>query len=85
MSLESDRKLARAPVLKDRPGLLILSPPCTRFSHLQILHPQGLPAERSPAAWKEAIAFVDFAMERREEFCVRASTVGDQLETVKGS
>ena len=64
--LESDRKLARALVLKDRPGLLILSPPCTLFSHLQNLHPQGLPAERDPAAWAEAIAFVDFAMELAE-------------------
>ena len=64
--LESDRKLARALVLKDRPGLLILSPPCTLFSQLQNLHPQGLPAERDPKAWAEAIAFVDFAMELAE-------------------
>ena len=64
--MEADRKLARALVLKDRPGLLILSPPCTLFSHLQNLHPQGLPAERNPAAWAEAIAFVDFAMELAE-------------------
>ena len=64
--LESGRTLARALVLRDRPGLLILSPPCTRFSHLQNLHPQGLPAERNPAAWAEAIAFVDFAMELAE-------------------
>ena len=31
LRLESDRKLASALVLKDRPRLLILSPPCTLF------------------------------------------------------
>ena len=64
--LESDRKRARAMVLKDRPGLLILSPPCTLFSHLQNLHPQGLPNVRAPAAWAEAIVFIEFAMELAE-------------------
>ena len=64
--LADDRKRARAMVLKDRPGLLILSPPCTLFSHLQHLHPLGLPEVRDPVAWAEAVAFVEFSMELAE-------------------
>ena len=51
---------------KDRPGLLILSPPCTLFSKLQVLSPYGLPEVRDPEGWAEAVAFVDLSMELAE-------------------
>ena len=70
-------------MLTNRPGLLMLSPPCTLFSHLQNLHPQGLPAERNPAAWAEAIAFVDFALELAEvQRVARRSFVFEHTQSI---
>ena len=61
-----DRRRARALVLKDRPGLLIMSPPCTLSSQFQHLSPYFLPKVRDPAAWAEAISLVEFSLELAE-------------------
>ena len=47
-------------IYRDRPELLILSPPCTLFSMLQNLaeHPET----RCPKLWQEAVGMVDFAV-----------------------
>ena len=48
-------------VMKDKPELLVLCPPCTLFSMLQNL--AGDPRVRCPAKWQEAVAMVDFAVQ----------------------
>ena len=45
---------------RDKPGLLIASPPCTLFSVLQNL--SGDPKERDPEAWQRAVDLLDFAV-----------------------
>ena len=63
LSKPHDRRKVRALVLRHRPKLLVLSPPCTLFSLLQNLAPGGLPHIRCPMRWKEALEFLEFAVE----------------------
>ena len=58
-----DREWARRLVRRDKPLMLILSPPCTLFSQLQQLSPYGLPETRCPEKWKEALVMLQFAVE----------------------
>ena len=58
-----DRRSARGLVLRDRPQVLIFSPPCTLFSSLQRWSRYGPPEVRCPDRWAEAVAFVNFAIE----------------------
>ena len=60
---EEDRAWCRRMVYRDRPQLLVLSPPCTLFCQLQHLSPNGLPEVRCPEEWKRARAMVEFAVE----------------------
>ena len=60
---EEDRAWARRMLYRDRPNMLVLCPPCTLFSQLQNLAPGGLPPERCPEKWSEALMFLEFAIE----------------------
>ena len=55
----ADRAEAHESVRRDKPGVLSLSPPCTKFSALQRLRTR----EMDPVAWDEAVAMVNFAVE----------------------
>ena len=50
---------------RDKPGLLIASPPCTLFSLLQNL--SGNPRTRDPEAWRTAVNLLEFAVKMCEE------------------
>ena len=58
-----DREWCRRMVHRDRPRLLVVCPPCTLFSRLQHLSPNGLPEVRCPERWRQAIEMVKFAVE----------------------
>ena len=58
-----DRAWARKMVWRDKPKLLIVCPPCTLFSQLQHLSPNGLPPVRCPELWAEAMMMLEFAIE----------------------
>ena len=58
-----DREWARKLVRRDKPKCLVLSPPCTLFSQLQHLSPNGLPWRRCPKEWKDALVMLEFAVE----------------------
>ena len=45
---------------RDKPGLLVASPPCTLFSALQ--HLAGDTSRRNEEAWKDAVEMVNFAV-----------------------
>ena len=60
---EDDRHWARRRVHMDKPELLILCPPCTLFSSLQNLSPNGLPETRCPERWEDALMMLRFAVE----------------------
>ena len=61
--VEADREWARRQVYKDKPELLVVCPPCTLFSSLQNLSPNGLPNVRCPDRWEEALVMLRFAVE----------------------
>ena len=48
---------------EDKPELVVVCPPCTLFSSLQNLSPNGLPSKRCPERWKEALEMLKFAVE----------------------
>ena len=58
-----DRRQAKNLVLKGKPEMLILSPPCTLFSSLQRWSRYGPPEVRRPDDWEEAVGFVDFCVD----------------------
>ena len=58
---EGDRDWARRMVHRDWPGLLVICPPCTLFSTLQNLSPNGLPPIPGPERWNEAVVMLEFA------------------------
>ena len=60
---EKDREWARRMLRNDKPQLLVVCPPCTLFSQLQNLCPNGLPPERCPSAWRDALVMLEFAVE----------------------
>ena len=47
---------------RDRPQLWVVSPPCTFFSQLKNLSPNGLPAQRCPEDWENAKFMFRFAV-----------------------
>ena len=57
-----DRHAAKKLVEKDKPRMLMLSPPCTLFSSLQRWSRYGPPEVRRPDDWAEAVAFVIFVL-----------------------
>ena len=59
----ADREWCRKLVFRDKPKLLVVSPPCTLFSQLQNLSLEGLPAARCPEEWAKATLMVEFAVE----------------------
>ena len=61
--LAEDRAWARRLVWKHKPQFLVVCPPCTLFSSLQNLSPNGLPAERCPQLWAEALMMLEFGIE----------------------
>ena len=61
--VEADREWCRRMVRRDKPQLLVVSPPCTLFSQLQNLSPYGLPERRRPHEWRKACEMVIFAVE----------------------
>ena len=52
--IAEDRDWCKRMVYRDKPQLLVVSPPCTLFSQLQNLSPHGLPEVRCPDAYAEA-------------------------------
>ena len=58
-----DRIWVKRRIHHDRPELLIVCPPCTLFSSLQNICPNGLPHERCPEKWKEALEMLRFGVE----------------------
>ena len=58
-----DREWCRRMLHRDKPQMLLVSHPCTLFSQLQFLSPNGLPSIRCPKEWREAIIMVEFAVE----------------------
>jgi len=65
LSLEKMQKKAMALLKKDKPGLIVCSPPCTLFSVLQNL--TGDPKCRNPEAYDKAVKLVEFAVEMCKE------------------
>jgi len=57
---ESTQRKAMSMLRRDKPSLLVCSPPCTLFSLLQQL--TGDPKLRDPEGYKDAVALVDFAV-----------------------
>jgi len=61
LSCGSRQKKAIGMLRRDKPKLLVVSPPCTLFSILQNL--SGKPEDRVPGEWKKAIELLNFAVE----------------------
>ena len=60
---EEDRAWGKRMLHRDKPKLLVVSPPCTLFSQLQNLSPNGLPQVRCPEEYRKAILMVEYAVE----------------------
>ena len=60
---EEDRQWAKRRLYADKPELLVVCPPCTLFSSLQNLSPNGLPEKRCPDRWQEALLMLRFSVE----------------------
>ena len=58
-----DRAWVRKMVWRDKPKLLIVCPPCTLFSQLHYLSPNGIPPVRCPELWAEAMMMLEFSIE----------------------
>ena len=61
--VEADRAWAKRMLYRDKPELLVVCPPCTLFCRLQHLSPNGLPEERCPGKYAEAVLMLNFAAE----------------------
>ena len=59
----ADRDWALRRLRRDRPAVVVVSPPCTLFSQLQHLSPYGLPEVRCPDRWREAVLMLEVALE----------------------
>ena len=60
--LRNEKVQAKAMMMikRDRPDLIICSPPCTMFSQLQTL--SGDPQVRDPEGYRDAVTLMDFAV-----------------------
>jgi len=68
LSDSEDQQRARKMLYKDKPKLLVASPPCTLFSQMQNL--SGGVKDRD--AWEKAVAMVEFSV----EMCIRQAKAG---------
>ena len=62
---EHTQKKAMAMLKRDKPGLLVASPPCTLFSALQ--HLAGDTSHKNEQAWKDAVEMVNFSVKMCRE------------------